>query len=107
MNTFVMLIVESLVSLAVSLAVLRVLSQPLVRILRVICPEEHAATFWLTYTKLMLIITPLFFVLLADMLKHFNDPMDSLRFALIATLTALLVGLNTIGTRLNRFVKRP
>lgn len=107
MNAYLLLCVEALTSIAISLAVLYVLSQPLLDILARICPDEQAAAFWLSYTKLMLMIAPLLLVLAVDLFSHFSDPLDSLRLALLATLGGLLLGLRTIGKRLGQFVQAP
>ncbi len=107
MNAYLLLCAESLISLAVSLAVLRVLAGALVNVLGRICPDAETAAFWHGYTKLMLVIAPLLLVLTADMFTHFSDPLDSLRFALMAALAGLLAGLHAIGRRLGRFVTLP
>lgn len=107
MTTYFVLLAELLISAAASLAVLHVLSGPLVNVLGRICPDEQAAVFWLSYTKIMLMIAPLLMVLLMDMFTHFRDPMDHLRLALIATLAGLLLGMHSIGKRLGRFVVAP
>lgn len=107
MSAYFLLFAECLVSVAMSLAVLYVLSGPLVNVLRRICPDEPAAVFWLSYTKVMLMIAPLLLVLTVDMFAHFSDPMDSLRLALMAALGGLLLGLHSIGKRLGRFVATP
>lgn len=104
MNAYLLLFVELLISVAASLAVLRVLSLPLVNVLGRICPDQQAALFWLSYTKVMLMIAPLLLVLTVDLLTHFSSPMDSLRLALIAALGGLLIGMLSIGKRLGRFV---
>lgn len=107
MNAYVQLFAAALVSVVTSFAVLHVLSTPLMRILGRICPDEHAASFWLSYTKVMLVIAPLLLVLVVDTLTHFTNPLDSLRLALVATLGGLLIGLRSIGKRLGQFVKAP
>ena len=107
MNSHYLLLAELLISLFASLAVLLVLSRPLVNILGRICPDEQAAIFWLSYTKVMLIIAPLILVLTVDLLTRFSDPTDKLRFALIAALCGLLLGMHAIGRRLGRFVTVP
>lgn len=107
MNAYFLLFAESLISIAVSLAVLYVLSGPLVNILSRICPDEQAAVFWLSYTKVMLMIAPLLLVLTVEMFTHFGDPIDSLRLALMAALGGLLIGLHSIGKRLGQFVATP
>lgn len=104
MNTYILLFSEFLMSIAVSLSVLYVLSTPLVNVLSRVCPDEQAAVFWLSYTKVILMILPLLFVLTVDMFTHFSDPMDSLRLALMAVLAGLLIALYSIGKRLGQFV---
>ena len=107
MNVYLILLFESLVSAGVSLAVLYVLSGPLVNVLCKICPDDQAALFWLSYTKVMLMIVPLLLVLTVDMLTHFSDPVDSLRLTLMAVLGGLLIGLYSVGKRLGQFVTPP
>lgn len=107
MTTYFVLLAELLISAAASLAVLHVLSGPLVNLLGRICPDEQAAVFWQSYTKIMLMIAPLLMVLITDMFTHFRDPMDHLRLALMAILIGLLVGMHSIGKRLGRFVVTP
>jgi hypothetical protein len=107
MNAYVQLSTATLISLTISIAALHVLSGPLRNILGRICPDDQAAAFWLSYTKVMLMIAPLLLVLMADMLTHFSDPLDSLRLALVTALGGLLIGLRSIGKRLGQFVKLP
>ncbi len=107
MNAYLLLVVESLISAAASLVVLHAVSQPLVDVLGRICPDPQAATFWQVYTKVMLLIAPLFLVLSVDMLTHFSDPSDSLRLAVLATLAGLMLGMRAIGKRLGQFVDVP
>ena len=107
MNAYIMLFLELLISIAISLAVLYVLSTPLGNVLTKICPDEQAAVFWLSYTKVILMILPLLIVLTVDVVMQFRDPMDSLRLALIAVLAGLLIGLYSIGKRIGQFVIPP
>ncbi|MDD4911049.1 MAG: hypothetical protein PHP57_02030 [Sideroxydans sp.] len=107
MENYLLLLIESLTSISVSFAVLYVLSRPLMNVLSRICPDEHAAAFWLSYTKVMLLIAPLLLVLTMDLFAHFSNPLDSWRFALIVALGGILVGLYTVGERLGKFVTTP
>lgn len=107
MNAYTQLLTALLISLTISLAVLHTLKGPLLNVLRRICPDEQAATFWLSYTQVMLMLAPLLLVLVTDMLAHFSNPLDSLRLALMAVLAGLLVGLRSIGKRLGQFVRLP
>lgn len=107
MNPYVLLFAESFICVAASLAVLHVLSRPLVNVLNRVCPDEQAASFWLSYTKVMLMIAPLLLVLMIDMFSHFSNPIDSFRLALVAALVGLLIGLRSIGKRLGQFITVP
>jgi hypothetical protein len=107
MDNYLLLLVESLTSIAISLTVLFVLSHPLMNILSRICPDEQTATFWLSYTRVMLLIAPLLLVLTVDMFAYFSDPMDTWRFSLIVALGGILIGLYMVGERLGQFVTTP
>jgi hypothetical protein len=107
MNAYVLLVSESLLCVAASLAVLYALSRPLMNVLSRICPDEQAASFWLSYTKLMLMLAPLLMVLTVDLFTHFSNPMDTLRLALIAALGGLLAGLHAVGKRIGQYVSVP
>lgn len=107
MNSYLLLLAEFFISVSVSFSVLFVLSASLTRVLQRICPDEQAAAFWLSYTKIILMIAPLLLVLAVDMFSNFNDPMDSLRLALIAALGGLLAALYFVGKRLGQFVTVP
>lgn len=107
MNAYVLLLGECLASLATSLVVLAVLSRPLVDVLARICPDEQAAAFWLSYSKVMLTIAPLLLVLATGLLSPFTGSMAGLRLTMIATLGGLLIGLQVIGRRLGRYVAVP
>jgi len=101
------LLAAASISIAASGIVLSTLSDPLRSILGRICPDEQAAAFWLSYTRVMLMIAPLLLVLLVDLFSHFSNPLDSLRLALLAALGGLLIGLRSIGQRLGQFIEVP
>lgn len=107
MNAYSLLLAETLVSIALSLAVLFVLSHPLIGVLSRICPDEQAAKFWQSYAKVMLMIAPLLGVLIVSMFSHFSDPLDNMRLALIAAFGGMLTGLRSIGLRLSQFIATP
>lgn len=107
MNAYVLLATESLICVAVSLAVLHAMSRPLMNVLSRICPDEQAASFWLSYTRVMMLLAPLLLVLSVDLFTHFANPMDTLRLALIAALGGLLVGLHAVGKRIGLYVSVP
>jgi hypothetical protein len=95
---------EILMALATSLLVWRMLSRPLLDILKRLCPDASAAGFWLRYTQVMLLLFPLLLVLVVDFLSHNSQPLDTLRLAFLATLGGLLLGLYWVGRRLSQFI---
>ena len=105
MNTYSVLLAETLLSIVVSLVVLCVFSPPLGKVLRRICPDEESAAFWVSYTKIMLMIAPLLLVLSVDFLTRFSDPMITLRLAAMAALGGVLIGLHSVGSRLGKLVR--
>lgn len=107
MSDYLHLPIAAGVSLLASLSVLAVLTPSLHQLLRRLCPDEAAAAFWLSYTRVMLVIAPLLLVLLMDQLGDWQDPVTALRLALMAALAGLLIGLRIIGRRLGQFVRVP
>lgn len=105
MDAFLLLLAEAAISLFISLIVLFALSGPLVNILVRICPDDKAALFWLSYTRLMLTIAPLLLVLSVDMFASAASPFTSLRLTLMAALAGVLFGLQRIGQRLSQFTR--
>ena len=105
METYATLLLECLVSVLLSRAILQLLSGQLAGTLERLCPDTPATEFWLSYTKLMLILTPLFCVLLFDLRLPPGDLAARLRFGVIASLGGLLFGLWLLGRRLGRFIE--
>lgn len=107
MNAYALLATELLISITISLAVLHTMSRPLKNVLTRICPDEQAAFFWLSYTRIMMLLAPLLLVLSVDLFTHFVNPMDTLRLASIAALGGLLVGLHAVGKQIGLFIRAP
>jgi len=107
MNAYLLLLLEALISLVASFVVLRALTIPLLRTLEHICPDEQSANFWLSYTRVMLVIAPLMLVLVMDLFSRYDNPLDSLRLTILATLGGLLVGMHLLSRRLGRFIRPP
>lgn len=107
MHAYLQLLAAALISLCTSLLVLRALSSPLRNLLSQLCPSEHAAAFWLSYTRVMLTIAPLLLTLLVSLFTTGVATLNSLHLVLIATLAGLLLGLRNIGTRLGSFILQP
>lgn len=107
MENYLLLFAESLASISVSLLVLYALSRPLTNVLSRLCPDEPTATFWLSYTRIMLLIAPLLLVQSANMITHFSDTLEAWRFTLIMILGGILIGLYILGERLAKFIMPP
>ena len=107
MNPLIQLLMATVISVSLSLAVLGLLSRPLARVLARICPDEPAAAFWLSYTQVMLTISPLLVTLAVDWFAGTEQPLTAVRLTLMAALVGLLVGLHAVGRRLGQFVRLP
>lgn len=105
MTALASLVLGCLTSILFSLAILRFLSHPLARLLERLRPDQASATFWRSYTQVMLALAPLLCVLLFDLIVHDSDPIARLRYGVIASLGGLLFGLWMVGKRLGRFVE--
>ncbi|MBL8472051.1 MAG: hypothetical protein KF778_00880 [Rhodocyclaceae bacterium] len=103
MDAFLLLLAKILISLAASLTVLRVMAKPLLHTLEQLCPDGQSAAFWLSYTRVMLVIAPMMLVLIMDSFARLGNPLDSLRTTLLAALAGLLLGLHILGRRMGRF----
>lgn len=104
MNPTFLLLLECLLSVLLSLAILRRLSPPLGGLLEKLCPDAQSAAFWRSYTQLMLTLAPLLCVLLLDPFFPVGNPAAQVRFGLMASLGGMLLGLWIIGRRLGRFI---
>ena len=107
MNTYQIFLIEVIASFAMSIAVLCVLSKTLVQVLIRICPDKEAVGFWVSYTKIMLIIAPVLLVLIMGLFAEYEEPIKHLRLTFISILGGLLISLYLIGTRINKFVNNP
>ncbi len=107
MFTLSMLALQAVTSILCSLLLLRMLQRPLTQTLNRVCPDPDAAAFWWTYTRAMLIGTPLALVLLVDLLSPWVNPVDKFRWAILVSLCGLLGGLYLLGQRIGAFVLLP
>lgn len=100
MNTLILFSVEIIISISLSLFTLWVLARPLVNILQDLCPTRHQAEFWLAYTRIMLIISPLLLVLMVSLnSKHYAN-IDSIKLSLVSALIGLLLGMLIVGKKI-------
>ncbi len=100
MNTLLLFTGEIAISLSLSTLVLIAVSRSLKNALQDLCPTKRQADFWLSYTRIMLLLTPLLLVLVVDSLNASVDVLSNVRVTLIATLTGLLLGLMIVGKRI-------
>lgn len=104
MNAVLQLLATAVLSVALSLLLLRILSGPLTRVLERVCQDDAAVAFWRSYTGLMLTLAPLLLALAVQMLWRASDPLDLFRAVLLASLGGLLAGLHILGQRLAQFI---
>lgn len=93
-------VTEILISIGLSIAVLLVISRPLMHALIDLCSTEKQAAFWLSYTRTMLLLAPLLLVLLVDRIQIHTDTLDSIKVALMAALVGVLLGMIVVGKRI-------
>jgi hypothetical protein len=100
MNTFTLFSLEIFISLSMSFITLWILSKPLVNVLEDLCPTKTQADFWLAYTRIMLLISPLLLVLMVSLnSRHIND-INSIKFSLVSSLAGLLLGMLIVGKKI-------
>jgi hypothetical protein len=99
MTSVTLLTIEIILSIATSLVIMWLMAQPLKSALVDLCPTEKQANFWFAYTRVMLLITPLLFVLFTNA-RHTGDTLSDLRSALMAVLAGLLAGLIVVGRKM-------
>ena len=99
MSDINLLLIETVISLIASITIMLLISKPLKAALIDLCPTEKQASFWLAYTRTMLLISPLLLVLFINS-THKGDTFSDLRSAFIAALTGLLIGLIVIGRKM-------
>lgn len=96
-NTLIILITEAAITLGTSLAVILLLQGVLAALLETLCHGPIPAAFWSTFTRLMLLITPLLIVLLfshtlsAALIPLAQVIRDTLLHALLGHFIALLI----------------
>ena len=99
MNELTLLLIEIVISIITSIAIMLLISPTLKSALVDLCPTEKQANFWLAYTRTMMLISPLLLVLLINS-THKGDMFSDIRAAFIAALTGLLIGLFFIGKKM-------
>lgn len=89
------------VSLTFSTIVAVAIKEPLRRVLRQLCLDGSGSDFWISFTTMMLYITPLLFSLLfANLLL--SDLVNTLRTALASSLSGGFAALLVVGYEISR-----
>lgn len=101
------LTLEILFCLGTSIAILLLLKPVLLPLLEELCHGKTRGLFWLTFTRLMLVIAPLLMVLLYSHSLVPGEPRLALilRDVLLHTLLGQFIALGTVGIVLIRFAK--
>lgn len=101
MENFTALALAVVVSLSFSTIVAVVITDPLRTILRQLCLEGNASTFWVSFTNVMLYITPLLFaVRFANV--HSPSLVETLQTALSSSLFGGFAALLVVGIQISR-----
>jgi hypothetical protein len=101
MENFTALALAVVVSLSFSTVVAVVITDPLRTILRQLCLEGNASAFWVSFTNVMLYITPLLF---AVQFANVHNPslVDTLQTALCSSLFGGFAALLVVGIQISR-----
>ncbi len=100
MNTLTLFSLEIFISLSMSFIVLWILAKPLVNVLEDLCPTKTQADFWLAYTRIMLLISPLLLVLMVSLNSRHTSDISSIKFSLVSALAGLLLGMLIVGKKI-------
>ena len=100
MNPILMFTAEIIMSLCLSTALIFIVTHPLRNAVRDLCPTEKQAAFWVSYTQIMLTLTPLLLVLTVDVMSTTNDALENIQITLISALVGLLIGMIIVGKKI-------
>jgi hypothetical protein len=90
------------VSLFLSTSISVVMMRPLRGVLNQLCPDSDATRFWLSFTTVMLCVTPLLFTLLFLGTVIVADVVSIVRTALAASLFGTFAALLVVGYQIAR-----
>jgi len=109
MNTLTWFALEIILCLGLGWAVGAYLNPVLKEVLEHLCGSPLAARFWLTFTRLMLLLFPLMLVLWPD--RHIPPQLELLaellRGTLLRTLIGLILGLGVVAWNIWLFAAKP
>ena len=106
MSTVLIFAIEIIISLCLSMVTLWLLAKPLVNILEDLCPTKKQADFWLAYTRIMLLISPLLLVLVVSMVKSGDNSIETIKISLVSALAGLLLGMVIVGKKFLYLLKK-
>ena len=90
------------VSLFLSTSISVVMMKPLRGVLNQLCPGSHATNFWISFTTVMLYVTPLLFTLLFVGPVMIADSVNIVRTALASSLFGAFAALLVVGYQISR-----
>ena len=102
MSQLLALSVAVTVSLFLSTSISVVMMKPLRGVLDQLCPGGHATSFWISFTTVMLYVTPLLFTLLFLGTAMVPDVVSIVRRALAAALFGTFAALLVVGYQIAR-----
>lgn len=92
------------ICLITSAAILAILNQSLLELLKKLCPDENSAQFWLNYAKATLTLFPLLLSLCTQWAFKPQTPVDNIRLVLISCLTGLICGLIRMEVKVSQHI---
>ena len=102
MSQLVALSIAVTVSLFLSTSISVVMMRPLRGVLNQLCPGSDATRFWMSFTTVMLYVTPLLFTLLFLGTVIAADVVNIVRTALAASLFGSFAALLVVGYQIAR-----
>jgi hypothetical protein len=102
MSQLLALSISVIVSVFLSTCIAVVMMRPLRGVLNQICPGSHATNFWMSFTTVMLFVTPLLFTLLFAGTVMVPDLVNIVRTALASSLFGAFAALLVVGYQISR-----
>lgn len=102
MTQLLALSIAVVVSLFLSTLISVVMRKPLRGVLNQLCPGSDATSFWMSFTTVMLYVTPLLFTLLFLATVTAADVVNIVRTALAASLFGSFAALLVVGYQIAR-----
>jgi hypothetical protein len=102
MSQLLALSISVIVSLFLSTSISVVMMKPLRGVLNQLCPGSDATNFWMSFTTVMLYVTPLLFTLLFVGTVMVADSVNIVRTALASSLSGAFAALLVVGYQISR-----